>query len=779
YGFRNVVTPADIITCYPSIWPFATALMPYYASFARPLPRPINPVDPASSLQIDAIFVYNDPRDWALDIQVMLDLLLSHRGILGTLSPRNNDASLPNRGFQQDGQPPLYLSNPDLWWAAEYHLPRLGQGGFREALEGVWTAVTGGKTSGVELKKTLIGKPHRATYEFAERRLNEHRMILQQPAGEDEDEDGALPSGKTGSELERVYMIGDNPASDIMGANEYQSPRGTDPATMSLESNVGAMDLNPTEPSPSALKKLAKAKEKEEKKAAKRKELDERQRQQQQQAAADDFAKDNYGRLPEVRPSTIVDLSDLVVDSTVTVQTSVQNIRSQTAKLCFLLLRQSPFSTIQAVVAAGDDSSSVSRPMVKWVASLNSESVVEITGLVHAPKDPVTSATISALELHVQKIYLVAEAVAQFPMSLESALLPELGEGEKEDVVDGADSKTSKTPRVNLATRLDNRVIDMRTPTNQAIFMIKGGVKELFREYLRKHAFVEVDTPKLIPAASEGGSNVFAVNYFGRNVYLAQSPQLYKQMLVNGGLHRVFETGSIFRAENSNTARHMTEFIGLDMEMTFKVHYHEVLDMLEGLFIYIFKGLKERYSTEIEMVRRQYPVEEFKLPEDGKMLRLNFVEGMAMLRAAGEDISDHDDMTTPQERHLGRLVRERYGTDFYILDQFPLAIRPFYTMPSPHDPRLSNSYDFFMRGEEIMSGAQRIHQHGLLLERMKAVGVDPDGDGLKDYVDSFKYGAPPHGGGGIGLERVIFLYLGLGNIRKASTFPRDPHRVRP
>ncbi len=135
--------------------------------------------------------------------------------------------------------------------------------------------------------------------------------------------------------------------------------------------------------------------------------------------------------------------------------------------------------------------------------------------------------------------------------------------------------------------------------------------------------------------------------------------------------------------------------------------------------------------------------------------------------------------STPHERLLGKLVKEKYDTDFFILDQFPLGIRPFYTMPSAADARLSNSYDFFMRGEEILSGAQRIHHHALLAERMRAVGVNPEGDGLRDYVDAFKYATPPHAGGGIGLERVVFLYLGLGNIRKASMFPRDPQRLRP
>ncbi|KAI9817704.1 MAG: hypothetical protein M1832_004598 [Thelocarpon impressellum] len=565
---------------------------------------------------------------------------------------------------------------------------------------------------------------------------------------------------------------------------------------MSLEKGVVDMDLKSSEgapsgpspaanaggeakePSASALKKAAKAREKEQKKASKRREQEEKQQQEQQNAAAADFAKDNYGDLRGTREKTasdIISMPALAANAAVTIQARVQNIRSQTAKLCFLLLREG-FSTIQAVVAAGDETSSVSRQMVKWVASLNAESIVEVSGMVQEPKDPVNSATISGLEIHVQKIYVIASSVSQGPMQLESALLPELKEGEEEDA---QDSKTSKTPRVSLKTRLDNRVVDLRTPTNAAITRIKSGVSELFQEYLRQNGFAQIFTPKLIAAASEGGSNVFAVSYFERVAYLAQSPQLYKQMAIGGDCGRVYEIGPVFRAENSNTHRHLTEFVGLDLEMTFKVHYHEVLDVLEGLFVFIFNGLKERYAKEIEIVRRQYPVEEFKVPEDGKMLRITFAEGIRMLREAGEELDEHEDLSTPHERQLGRLVREKYDTDFFIMDQFPLAVRPFYTMPSPHDPKLSNSYDFFMRGEEIMSGAQRVHQPALLVDRMKALGVNAEGDGLKDYVDSFRYGTPPHAGGGIGLERVVFLYLGLGNIRKASMFPRDPQRLRP
>ena len=314
----------------------------------------------------------------------------------------------------------------------------------------------------------------------------------------------------------------------------------------------------PAEPSASALKKAAKAREKEEKKAAKRREIEEKQQQEQQTAAANDFAKDNYGELPAIhglQAADIISMRQLTANAKVTIHARVQNIRSQTAKLCFLLLRDG-FATVQAVVAAGDESTFVSRQMVKWVSSLSAESIVQVSGLVQKPKEPVNSASISGLEIHAQKLYVLAGCVSQVPMQLESALLPELKDGEEEDAVD---SKTSKTPKVSLKTRLDNRVIDLRTPTNLAITRIKAGVSELFQEYLRKDGFVQIFSPKLIPAASEGGSNVFAVTYFERVAYLAQSPQLYKQMAIGGDLEKVYEIGPVFRAENSNTHRHLTE----------------------------------------------------------------------------------------------------------------------------------------------------------------------------------------------------------------------------
>jgi len=217
YGFKHVVTPADIVTAHPEIWPFAKVFADYYASFANPLPAPIDTANKAASLRIDAMFVYNDPRDWGLDATLILDLLLSERGILGTLSPHNANPALPNNGYLQDSQPHLYFSNPDLWWAASYHLPRLGQGGFREAFAGLWASTTG--NASLSTHQTIMGKPHQPTYEFAERLLRKHRKTLFESEG--------VGVRGLNDPLRRVYMVGDNPESDIRGANGYRSPYGS------------------------------------------------------------------------------------------------------------------------------------------------------------------------------------------------------------------------------------------------------------------------------------------------------------------------------------------------------------------------------------------------------------------------------------------------------------------------------------------------------------------------------------------------------------------------
>jgi len=256
---------------------------------------------------------------------------------------------------------------------------------------------------------------------------------------------------------------------------------------------------------------------------------------------------------------------------------------------------------------------------------------------------------------------------------------------------------------------------------------------------------------------------------------LAQSPQFYKQMAVCGDFGKVFEIGHVFRAENTNTLRHMTEFIGLDIEMAFMEHYHEVLNTLDELFAFMFAEIPKRLKAELEIVSQQYPFEpfEFKFPSP----HLTFKEGIDLLKAEGIEHPPFEDLTTVVEKQLGGIVKKKYGSDFYRLDKYPLSVRPFYTMPDPEDNRYSNSYDLFIRGQEIASGSQRIHDPVLLTERAKHHKVDLKT--IESYVDAFRYGAPPHAGGGIGLERVVFLYLGLHSVHMASLFPRTPKRLTP
>lgn len=521
-----------------------------------------------------------------------------------------------------------------------------------------------------------------------------------------------------------------------------------------------------------ALKKLEKEQEKARKKAEREEQLA-KEKAEREAKLANDPAKANYGKLPLINSSsrkgeTRVLFKDLKADQdgeNVIFRARLHKSRQQGATMVFVTLRQQD-QLIQGLIKSNAEET-ISKQMVKWSGSINLESIVVVYGKIKKVDELIKSATVQDLEIMVEKIYTIAETPEQLPLLIEDA-----SRSDKE-------AEEAGLPVVNLDTRLDGRVIDLRTPTNQAIFKIQAGICKLFREFLDSKGFTEIHTPKMIAAPSEGGGNVFEVSYFKGKAYLAQSPQFYKQQLIASDFEKVYEIAPVFRAENSNTHRHMTEFTGLDLEMTFEEHYHEVLDHLEELFIYIFTNLKTRYGNEIATVRKQYPVEEFLLPEDGKMVRLHFKDGIEMLRAAGKDVGDFDDLSTEDEKFLGKLVREKYHTDFYILDKFPLEIRPFYTMPDAENPKYSNSYDFFMRGEEILSGAQRIHDPVLLEQRIKEHEVNPNIPGMREYIDAFTYGCAPHAGGGIGLERVLMFFLDLKNIRRASLFPRDPKRLTP
>ncbi|CAH0773191.1 unnamed protein product [Bemisia tabaci] len=482
----------------------------------------------------------------------------------------------------------------------------------------------------------------------------------------------------------------------------------------------------------------------------------------------EDVSVGKYGNLPMIQSEKpverkFIDISALtpeVANQKVWIRGRLHTSRAK-GKQCFMVIRQQ-HATVQCLAAVNENNS---RQLIKFTSGVNKESIVDIEGLVQKVNQPIESCSQKLVELHVSQFWVISSAKSQLPLLIEDAARPE----KKDEDAEGL------SIRVNQDTRLDNRILDLRTPANQAIFRIEAEVSRLFRDILSEKGFVEIHTPKIISAASEGGANVFTVSYFKGSAYLAQSPQLYKQMAIAADFDRVFTVGAVFRAEDSNTHRHLTEFVGLDLEMAFKYHYHEVLNLIGSSFTEMFRQLQKKCAVQIAAVAEQYPVEPFQFLDPP--LILDFKTGVEMLREAGVTMGDEDDLSTPDEKLLGRLVKAKYSTDFYILDKFPLAVRPFYTMPDPHDPKLSNSYDFFMRGEEIMSGAQRIHDPEFLTERAKHHGVDIEK--IKAYIEAFKYGCPPHAGGGIGLERVVMLYLGLDNIRKTSMFPRDPKRITP
>ncbi|KAI6377344.1 hypothetical protein MCOR25_002598 [Pyricularia grisea] len=534
-------------------------------------------------------------------------------------------------------------------------------------------------------------------------------------------------------------------------------------------------------PSKSALKKAAAAAKKAEAKAKKAAEV--AMREAQAKAAAgggEDLAKDNYGgaapaeRLtsPEI---TLPELGEAQVDKTVHLFAFMQNSRMQGAKMAFVELREKGTWAIQGIVAASAEGKPVSKQMVKWVGSLSVEAWVLVEGVVKKAPEPVKSVRVSGYELHISRFYCISPGPQQLGLTLAAA----------NNGFSNEDAAPEEGPVVtaSLNTHLDYFVISKRSAVRSAVADVRETTKELFRSYLKERGFHEFESPCIIEAASEGGANVFSADYFDKKVYLAQSPQFYKQYEIAGGRQRVFCIGPVFRAENSNTPRHMTEFTGLDMEMVIKWHYHEVRDMLEGVFLYIFRELKKQCAEQIETVRSVFPAEDFALPEPGKEVRLTFAEGQKLLREEGPEefrnVSDFEDMSTPQEKALGEIIRKKFGTDFYVLDKFPESARPFYTCEDPENSELTNAYDFFMRGQEIMSGGQRIHKPEEIEARMRRKGLDPNSKGLKGYVNTFRQaGVPPHGGGGIGLDRVVQFFLNLSNVQYAAFYPRTPNRVR-
>ncbi len=328
---------------------------------------------------------------------------------------------------------------------------------------------------------------------------------------------------------------------------------------------------------------------------------------------------------------------------------------------------------------------------------------------------------------------------------------------------------SKKKVMADLSVNLDNRPVTLRNPSERAIFKIQEGIQRGFREYLTREGFTEIHTPKINFAGAEGGTNVFRLDYFGKTVFLAQSPQLYKQTLVPV-YERVFEIGPVFRAEKHDTSRHLNEYVSMDFEMGFIDSYTDIMNMETGVLKNIMELLRSEYAPEIELLHAE-------IPQIDSIPAIRFKDAKALTMKKLKGITDMHDFDPSEEEFLGKWAKKEYGSDFLFVTHYPSSDRPFYTMDDPEDPEYTLSFDLIFRGVEITSGGQRIHDYNEQVAKMQRLGMNPEEFGT--YLMLHKYGAPPHGGLGIGLERLTMHLLGFKNVRYASMFPRDINRVTP
>ncbi len=319
-------------------------------------------------------------------------------------------------------------------------------------------------------------------------------------------------------------------------------------------------------------------------------------------------------------------------------------------------------------------------------------------------------------------------------------------------------------------TRFDNRVLDLRKPERRAIFHVRAIVAAAFRSYLDGQGFVEVQTPKLAGAGAEGGATLFETNYFGRRAYLSQSPQLYKQMLMSTGLDRVYEIAPAFRAEPSDTVRHVTEFTSFDAEVAWIERQEDFFPLLEGAVDAAIERVRSEAKADLELlhVEPKRP----RLP----LKRLPYPEALEILRGRGKRLRDGEDVDTEGEKVLGQEMAKD-GHQLYFLTEYPTAIKPFYVMTKVDEPEYSYSFDLEYKGDEMASGGQREHRHEVLLAKIKEKGLNPES--FEFYLKAFRYGMPPHGGWGFGVDRFVQKLLDLPNIREAILFPHDRVRLVP
>jgi nondiscriminating aspartyl-tRNA synthetase len=371
------------------------------------------------------------------------------------------------------------------------------------------------------------------------------------------------------------------------------------------------------------------------------------------------------------------------------------------------------------------------------------ESVIDVEGRVVS--EPQAPGGIELHDLHIEVITLVTEVP---PVSLNKRKIT-----------------------ANITTVLDHAVVTNRHPTRRAILRLGAGAMAGFRSTLVAKGFTEIQTPKIVASATESGATVFKLDYFGRPAYLAQSPQFYKQIMV-GVFERVFEVGPVFRAEPHDTARHLNEYVSLDVEFGFIENHFTVMALLRDVIAGILTTFSEHYTAELELLQVRMPAIAQEVPH------IHFSDAQELIfRRYGTDVRGEPDLSPQDERRLGEWAQQEFGSDFLFVTGFPMRKRPFYTHPDPERPEYSNSFDLLFRGTELVTGGQRLHRYGDYLAALEKANLPLEL--FESYLEAFKYGMPPHGGFAIGLERLLMQLTGIPNIKLATTFPRDLTRLTP
>jgi nondiscriminating aspartyl-tRNA synthetase len=399
----------------------------------------------------------------------------------------------------------------------------------------------------------------------------------------------------------------------------------------------------------------------------------------------------------------------------------------------FLVLRDAK-GTAQVVV---EDQAELDR-----LSRLPHESVLEVEGRVTAePQAP------GGFEIHEPRLTILVEATAP-PFDLFRPTL-----------------------KAQLPTILDHAPVALRHPRLRASWRLAAASMEGFRSTLRGLDFVEIQTPKIVAGATESGANVFPIDYFGRPAFLAQSPQLYKQIMV-GVFERVFEVGPVFRAEPHDTQRHLNQYVSLDAEMGFIEDHRTVIAVLTEVIRGMLANVEQEAADAVALLSVKLPVVPERIPI------IHFADAQALLeRDSGEKILGEPDLAPAHERWLGEWARRTHGSDFLFVEGYPMVKRPFYTRPEPGRTEYSNSFDLLFRGIELVTGGQRLHRYDDYLAALWSRGLDHEP--LRGYVEAFKHGMPPHGGFAIGLERWVSRLTGATNVRESALFPRDINRLTP